>query len=182
MLIVTVALAASMLPGTAATAKPLDKGHFADSGTSEIYDCNGIEAQDTFDVRGSYLFNKRGSSPFPFYRESVRGTVVTTNLETGESLTRKVTVNSRDLSITDNGDGTITIVVLAAGGARFYDSDGNFVAKDPGMTGFALTLDYNGTPLDPDDDTEVSFEVIRPSTGNSVLDFCEVLEEYTSTS
>lgn len=178
---VAAALTASTLSGTAAVAKPLDKGHFRDSGT-DFYDCNGIPARDAFDVRGSFLLNERGSSPFPYYRESVRGTVVTTNLDTGKTFTQVFTNNSRDLSITDNGDGTITILASASGGSRFYDSDGAFVLKDPGMTGFAVTIDYGGTPTDIEDDETVGVEIVRPSTGNSDLsdvDFCDLLAEYT---
>ena len=67
----------------------------------------------------------------------------------------------------DNGDGTITITVVASGGSRLYDTDGNFVLKDPGHIRFAFDIDYNGTPGDPSDDTEVpdSFRIVRGSTG-----------------
>jgi hypothetical protein len=34
-------------------------------------------------VSGNFVFNQRGSSPFRYYRESVHGTVVTTNLTNG---------------------------------------------------------------------------------------------------
>ena len=60
-----------------------------------------------------------------------------------------------------------------------------FVLKDPGQSRFAFDIDYNGTPTNPDDDTDVpgSFEIVRPSTGNSDLsdvDFCDLLAEYTT--
>jgi hypothetical protein len=115
----------------------------------------------------------------------VHGTVVTTNLATGGTYTNIFTASSRDHTIVDNGDGTITITVFASGGSRFYDADGNFVLKDPGQTRFAFDIDYNGTPGDPSDDVEVpdSFRVVRSSTGNSDLsdrDFCADLVEFTS--
>src|SRR5262245_1326630 len=72
---------------TPATAKPIDKGHFHDVFTGDVYDCDGIPAQDSGDVSGNFVFNQRGSSPFPYYRESVHGTVVTTNLATGGTYT-----------------------------------------------------------------------------------------------
>jgi hypothetical protein len=179
------ALAGVVLGSTPATAKPIDKGHFHDVFTSDVYDCDGTPAQDSGDVSGNFLFNQRGSSPFPYFRESVRGTVVTTNLETGGTYTQVFTSNSRDHTIVDNGDGTITITVFASGGARYYDSDGNLVLKDPGQIRFAFDIDYNGTPGDPSDDVEVpdSFRVIRPSTGNSDFsdrDFCADLVEFTT--
>ena len=57
--------------------------------------------------------------------------------------------------------------------------------KDPGAFRFAFDIDYNGTPSDPTDDKEVpdSFQVVRPSTGNSDFsdrDFCADLVEFTS--
>ena len=185
LLIAGLAIPATVLVSTPATAKPIDKGHFHDVFTSEVYDCDGTPAQDSGDVSGNFLFNQRGSSPFPYYRESVHGTVVTTNLETGGTYTQIFTANSRDHTIVDNGDGTITITFFASGGARYYDTDGNFVLKDPGQGRFAVDIDYNGTPGDPSDDVEIpdSFRVVRPSTGNSDFsdrDFCEDLVEFTS--
>src|SRR5919201_5123743 len=109
LLIAGLAIAGSLLVGTPATAKPIDKGHFEDVFTSEVYDCDGTPAQDSVDVSGNFVFNQRGSSPFPYYRESVRGTVVTTNLNTGGTFTNVFTSNTSDHTIVDNGDGTITI-------------------------------------------------------------------------
>ena len=91
--------------------------------------------------------NQRGSSPFPYYRKSVHGTVVTTNLETGGTYTNVFTLNTRDHTIIDNGDGTITITDFASGTSRYYDAACNFVLKDPGQVRFAVDIDYNGTPV-----------------------------------
>jgi hypothetical protein len=185
LLIAGLGIAGTVLASTPATARPIDMGHFHDVFTGDVYDCDGTPAQDSGDVSGNFLVNLRGSSPFPYYRESVHGTVVTTNLETGGTYTNVFTANSKDQVITDNGDGTITITVFASGGSRFYDSDGNFVLKDPGEVRFAFDIDYNGTPSNPDDDVEVpdSFRNVRPSTGHSDFsdrDFCADLVAFTS--
>lgn len=184
-LITGLAIVGTVLASTPATAKPIDKGHFHDVFTSDVYDCDGTPAQDSGDVSGNFVFNQRGSSPFPYYRQSVHGTVVTTNLETGGTYTNVFTANSKDQTIVDNGDGTITITVFASGGSRFYDQNGKLVLRDPGEVRFAFEIDYNGTPGDPSDDVEVpdSFRVVRGSTGNSDLsdrDFCADLVEFTS--
>jgi len=176
---------ASLVASTPANAQPIDKGHFHDVSTSDPYDCDGTLAQDSVDVSGNFVFNQRGSSPFPYYRESVHGTVVTTNLDTGGTYTNIFTANTRDHTIVDNGDGTITITSFASGSSRFYDTDGNFVLKDPGQVRFAVDIDYNGTPGDPRDDVFVdgSFRIVRASTGNSDLsgrDFCADLVKFTS--
>ena len=179
------AIAATVGVSTPAAARPIDKGHFHDVFTSAPYNCDGIRAQDHVDVSGNFLFNLRGSSPFPYYRESVRGTVVTTNLKTGGTFTNVFTANSRDHSIVDNGDGTITITTFASGSSRFYDTNGKFVLKDPGEVRVAFDIDYNGTPGDPSDDIDVpdSFRIVRASTGHSDFsnrDFCADLVAFTS--
>ena len=184
-LIAGLAIAGTMLASTPATAAPIDKGHFHDVFTGDLYDCDGTPAQDHGDVSGNDVFNQRGSSPFPYFLQSVRGTVVTTNLDTGGTFTNVFAVSFRDHTIVDNGDGTITITIFASGGSRFYDANGNLVLKDPGQVRFAVDVDYNGTPGDPSDDVEVpdSFRIVRPSTGNSDLsgrDFCADLVEFTS--
>jgi hypothetical protein len=185
LVIAGLAIAGTVLAGTSATAQPIDKGHFHDVFTGDVFTDCGFPAQDSGDVSGNFVFNQRVSSPFPYYRESVRGSIVTTNLATGGTYTNVFTATSKDQTIVDNGDGTITITTFAAGGSRYYDSDGNFVLKDPGETRFAIDIDYMGTPGDPDDDVEVvdSFRVVRPSTGNSDFsdrDFCADLLEFTT--
>jgi hypothetical protein len=184
LLVAGLAIAGIALASTPASARPIDKGHFHDVFTSDVYDCDGIPAQDSGAVSGNFLFNQRGSSPFPYYRESVHGTALTTNLETGGTFTNVFTVNTRDHTIVDNGDGTITITSFASGTSRFYDADGKLVLKDPGQLRIAFDIDYNGTPGDPSDDIEVpdSFRIVRGSTGNSDLsdrDFCADLAEFT---
>jgi hypothetical protein len=178
-------IAGTVLASTPAFARPIEKGHFHDVFTSDVFDCDGTPAQDQGDISGNILFNQRGSSPFPYFRESVRGTIVTTNLDTGGTFTQVFTANQRDHTIVDNGDGTITITVAASGGARLYDTDGNFVLKDPGHVRFAFDIDYNGTPGDPSDDADVpdSFRIVRESTGRNDLEgrnFCDDLREFAT--
>ena len=185
------ALGALAVLATAATiaapadARVLERGRFHDVFTSDPYDCDGTPAVDHVDVRGSFTGVVRGSSPFPHYVQHVMGRGVTTNLDTGGTYTNVFSNNFKDHSITDNGDGTITIVSIGAGGSRYYDQHGKFVLKDPGSVWTSVVLDYHGTPGDPGDDTEVpgTFQVIRPSTGNSDFsnrDFCDDLRQFTT--
>jgi hypothetical protein len=185
LVIAGLAIAGTMLASTPATAAPIEKGHFHDVFTSDVYDCDGTPVQDSVDVSVNFLFNLRGSSPFPYYRESLHGTVVHTNLNTGGTLTDVFAISNIDHTIVDNGDGTITITSIGTGGFRAYDTDGNFVLKDPGQTRVAFDIDYNGTPSDATDDVDIpgSFRIVRSSTGNSDLsdhNFCADLVEFTS--
>ena len=47
LLIAGLAITGSVLATTPATAKPIDKGHFNDVFTSDVYDCDGTQAQDS---------------------------------------------------------------------------------------------------------------------------------------
>ena len=181
-----VAVAASAATALPADARPIENAHFVNEFVDGPYDCDGlVTAVDEGTVRFHVLGNLRGSSPFPFYVENVNGTVVTTNLETGGTFTQKFATSGRDHTIVDNGDGTITVTVHAQGIVRYYDQFGTFVLKDPGALWFSFVLDYNGTPGDPSDDTEIedSFQIVRPSTGNSQFadrDFCADLLQFTT--
>ena len=180
-----IASAASLAASTPATADPIYQGHFHDVFTGAPYDCEGTPAQNSGDEYINFVYNLRGSSPFPIYRESTHGTLVMTNLNTGGTFTDVFAVTSNDHTIIDNGNGTITDTISSSGGSRFYDAHGNFVLKDPGTVRYAVDINYHGTPGDPRNYVEVpgSFRLVKPSTGNSDLsglDFCALLVKYTS--
>jgi hypothetical protein len=182
----TTIAAVAVTTAPAAEARVIDKGHFTEVIDSGPYDCGGVlTAADTGEIRINFRAVLRGSSPFPYYIENTRGTVTTTNLDTGGTFTQVFSGTSRDHTITDNGDGTITILVHSQGGFRAYDTNGDLVLRDPGGVWFSFAVDYNGTPGDPDDDTEVpdSFQVVRESTGRNDTqdrDFCEDVLLFTS--
>jgi len=175
--IAAAALAAAALTApSSATAAPIEHGKFHDVET-DVFTCesNGLPVGVVDDISGSFLLNQRGSSAFPYYRESVHGTTTWTNLNNGGTFTNVFTSNFHDAKITDNHNGTITIDFYGAGGSRYYDNAGKLVLKDPGNIRFRTVVDYNGTPANPGDDIELSFEVIRPSTGRTDTngrDFC----------
>jgi hypothetical protein len=75
--------------------------------------------------------------------------------------------------VTDNGDGTLTILALATGNDVFYGPDGKAIGRNPGQIRFEILVDHGGTPTDPSDDVELDFRLVRESTGRSD-DFCEV--------
>jgi hypothetical protein len=186
-LLITGLAVAGLLISTPATAKPIDKGHFHDVFTSDPYDCDGTPAQEHEDVSGTFLLNQRGGPKhrFPYDRTSAHGTITWTNLNTGGTFTNVLTANSKDQTIVNNGDGTITITVFTAGGSRYYDQNGKLVLNASGEVRFAIDVDYNGTPGNTDDDREVpdSFRIVRASTGPNDTDghdFCADLVEFTT--
>jgi hypothetical protein len=99
-------------------------------------------------------------------------TDVLTNLANGRSLRSFARVIEKDLGVTDNGDGTLTVLVLATGNVVLYGENGKAIARNPGQIRVELLIDHGGTPNDPSDDEVLSEELVKGSTGRSD-DFCE---------
>ena len=159
-LVVALAAAASLSVAGLAQAKPLEKGTFHDEFTDVTADfcgVDGLTVQSDFVVDGRFMVNSRGRDGLPYYMEHVKFTRVDTNLANGKFVTSKATVTDKDLKVTDNGDGTLTILVLATGNDVLYGMDGKAIARNPGQVRFELLVDHNGTPSDPSDDEIIDF-------------------------
>ena len=57
LVIAGLAIGCVVLASAPARARPIDKGHFHDVFTSNVYDCDGTLAQDSLDVSGNFLLN-----------------------------------------------------------------------------------------------------------------------------
>jgi hypothetical protein len=173
--VVLLALAAMISP---ASAKPLERVHFHDSG-SEVTEgfCGDLTIRFDFEVDGTFLFNPHGPDGLAYGLENVHGTQSLTNMANDKTITRVFNVTTKDLKVTDNGDGTLTILVLTTGGERWYGPDGQFLFSNPGQTRFEVLIDHGGTPTDPTDDEFLEFlGVVKGSTGRNDLtdeNFCD---------
>ena len=108
-----------------------------------------------------------------YFAERREITEVFTIVGTGDQFTLKSRMNSKDLKVTDNGDGTLTLLALETGNQVLYDSDGNAIARNPGQVRFEVLVDHGGTPTDPSDDQFLGFlGFVKDSTGRGD-DFCE---------
>lgn len=76
----------------------------------------------------------------------------------------------RDHRIVDNGDGTIDVTVLLAGGARLIGSDDKLLAKDDGQLRLLLLVDLATGEV-------LSEEVSFGSTGTND-DFCTAVLDH----
>ena len=70
-------------------------------------------------------------------------------------------IRQKDLKVTDNGDGTLTILTMLIGQDVLYGPDGKVIARNPGQTRFEFLIDYGGTPIDPEDDELISEQVVK---------------------
>jgi hypothetical protein len=176
--LVAVAAASSLLVAGPAFAGQLEHDRFLDSGTEVFDDFCGVDGVvHTFEVWVNHHVNQRGSDQLAYFGDSVHGTESFTNPLTGQSYTHTFNDVIKDWKVTDNGDGTLTIEGLAAGGDKWFSSDGDLRFLDTGTIRFAVIVDHAGTPSDPSDDVfQVDLGVTRPSTGRNdteTRDFCE---------
>ena len=171
------------LTATAAAAKPLEHGHFTDLSSQVITDfCGDLTVREDVDVTGMFLFNPRGADGIPYFTATVHGSVTWTNLANDKSLTSVFNFVDKDLKITDNGDGTLTILVMNAGGGKILGPDGKLLFKDSGLVWFEVLIDHGGTLADPSDDVFLEFlGVVKGSTGTNDTegrDFCADIHEF----
>jgi hypothetical protein len=114
-----------------------------------------------------------GPDGLVYFIQHATETDVFTNLANDRSVTGVMNVIEKDKRVTDNGDGTLTILILATGNGVLYGEDGKAIARDPGQIRFEILIDHGGTPSDPSDDEFLEFlGVVKESTGRSD-DFCE---------
>jgi hypothetical protein len=138
-----------------AAAKLIDRSHqrIVETFSEEL--C-GIQVTNTLDL----MFNEQqrlAKSGFPLFKSTYQGTATWTNPETGKSVTVHFAGASKDLTVVDNGDGTITVRTAVTGiPTEIRLSDGTVALKDVGRVVFVTVLDYSGTPTDVEDDVLIS--------------------------
>ncbi len=158
-----------------ASAKVLERDSFHDEFSERVRnfcDVSGLTVRQQSTINGRFTIRSRGSDQLPYFQQHGRSRVVTTNLATNESVTEVTRTLEKDLRITNNGDGTLTVLILATGNAVVYGPDGKAIARNPGQVRFELLIDHGGTPRDPSDDEVLEFlGVVKESTGRTD-DFC----------
>jgi hypothetical protein len=175
--ILTLGATAAAMLAVAASAKPLLKERFHDESTFVDQDfCGaGLTVDGTFVGDFNVLAVAHGPDGLAYFVEHLDATVMFTNRANGKTVTLTVRRVTKDLRVTDNGDGTLTILVLATGNDVLYGSDGKAIGRDPGQTRFEVLVDHAGTPTDPSDDVFLAdLGVVKGSTGRSD-DFCETV-------
>ena len=167
----------------AASAQPLERGRFEDS-TSEVVEgfCGDLTVRIDQTIHGHELLNVRGPAGLAYWMKTVHGTTSFTNLANDRTFTQVFHFVEKDLRVTDNGDGTLSILVLATGSTKVYAPDGRLLFNDPGQIRYEILVDDNGTPADPEDDEELEFlGIVKGSTGRNDLEgrrLCSDIHEF----
>ena len=174
---IAVGTVAAALAAAPAVAKPLEHGSFTDGFSETIDDFCGVEGL-TVDhdahIEGRFLANARKPGTPPYFQLAASAENVYRNTA-GVEVTESLRIVEKDLKITDNGDGTLTILVLATGNATVTGPDGTVIARNPGQVRYEILIDHAGTVADPSDDVFLEFlGQVKGSTGRSD-DFCEAV-------
>lgn len=122
------------------------------------------------------------SGAYPYYRTDYRATLEITRLSTGLTVTVVLNQITREAEITDNGDGTISVLLAGTFTETAYAPDGSAALRTQGRETGLLTLDTNGTPETGDDDVEVDFDYLG-FTGHDdreTTDFCDWFLDVTA--
>lgn len=137
---------------------------FHDEGADLIDDfcgASGLTVQHTFALDMFVDIVPHGPNNFDYYLQ--HGVWTDTYTSNGKMVTAIANVTEKDQYITDNGDGTATIVILATGNATAYGPNGKAIARNPGQTRFVIYIDADGN---------LTFgNVVKDSTGRND-DFC----------
>jgi hypothetical protein len=184
-LLLTTGLAAGVSIGTAglAAAEPIEQEHvhISDSHVDENF-CGDLTVRHEVEVDVYFSAKPHGPDGLIYFADRARSTDSWTNLANGKTFTVDITGQQKDLRVTDNGDGTLTILTLIAGRQFDYGPDGTRLFVDAGTFQFTFMVDHGGTPTDPFDDVEIegSFELVR-DVGRTDLagrDFCDDIHEF----
>lgn len=173
--LVTLLVLSGLSAAGAAAAGPLLKERFHEEGTfvDEDFCDAGLTVDGTLVTDGSVLVVAHGPDGLQYFLEHLKVTVVYTNRANGKTVTYEVVTRvNKDLRVTDNGDGTLTILAFATGNDVYYGPDGNVIGRNPGQLRVEILVDHGGTPTDPFDDVFLAEEIVKGSTGRSD-DFCE---------
>lgn len=174
---VTVLSAAGLalaLAASPAGAQRVEGGAYHDEFTdvfTNFCGVSGLTVDFTAVVDGHYSANARGPGGTVYFVDHQSPITQTyTNRATGLTATDVQRIVVKDLKITRVGT-VVTIIQLATGAGVTYGPDGSVIARNPGQSRFRIVFDDNGTPADDSDDTEISFDRVKGSTGRTD-DFC----------
>lgn len=173
-------VATSVVNVAPAHGKPLERARFnahVETTHFDFCDSSGMTVLEVLDAEINLIVVSRGSEKLPAFQSNAHGSLTWTNLASQQTVTSVFNIADQDHRVTDNGDGTLTVIVKSNGGDRWYGPDGRLLFREPGQTRYELLVDHGGTPNDPFDDEVLEFVgLLKESTGRNDLqgrDFCD---------
>jgi hypothetical protein len=132
-----------------------------------------IEQQGVTEFR--FRTTTHGPDGFSYDADFEDFTDTLTNVDTGESVTVVGSFQNNAHHVTDNGDGTLTLLVQGPGEEGTFNEAGERIFHRAGLTAFELLFDHAGTPTDPSDDEFLSVNFVKQTPGFDNDDFCAAL-------
>ena len=182
-LAVAAAAAVGLTSGVSVSlAAPIEQGRF-DEQSSRIVDgyCGDLRVRSDFHDRGVFVGRPAGTELFLRFTVSHHGAWTHTNLATGRAFTFVWNYLEQDIKVTDNGDGTVSVLSQLPGPETIYGPNGQLVSANGGTMRLLTILDLAGTPLDPTDDQFVSQELVSSNGGKPQPDmnYCDTFHMLT---
>ncbi|HSV39406.1 MAG TPA: hypothetical protein VLI04_11665 [Nocardioidaceae bacterium] len=142
--------------------------------------CGDMSVRVEGDFQGTFTIMQKGREHLPHFQQNLHGTHRWTNLATGLAMTDVLNTIAKDQSVTDNGDGTITVRAAYTGHDALYGPDGRRIDQFGGTTWSVIILDHGGTLVDPDDDVLLSEEIVSDHGNGPDMDFCQAFVDATT--
>ena len=138
------------------------------------YFCGGLtDVPLHVEIDGYFSIKDHGpDAPSPYFADRFRSTLVYTNPQTGLTYTVVRVRQTKDLTIVDNGDGTLTLTGLTTGSLWAYGPDGELLGRQNGLTRETFLVDTVGTP-DPIDDVLTPQDDPRTAGLVTTTNFCD---------
>ena len=162
-------------------ARPLEHFRYVDQ-ANFVADFCGADVPFQLDYTATGTVTGRVTGGTIRYMDTVNGTEVLTNIATGRAITIEWHEVDQDLSITDNGDGTMNVVFQGAGEGKTYGPDGKFVdgSLGAGSLRHLVVIDYGGTWTDTSDDTFISETPLTNHGPGAEIDHCALYRSLTA--
>ena len=159
-------------PVSAATSKwQTDHAEYGDL-SEDFCGVTGLTVQLEGVADGRSKATEHGADGVDHYFDFENVTETYTNVATGDFVTVIYAFRNVDLHVTDNGDGTQTILVQGSGNFNFYKEDGQLISHDAGLSRFEVLFDDTDTPTDRSDDLFLDFLGFVKDVGTPAGDFC----------
>ncbi len=181
LLLASLVSAVALVVGAAspAGAELIDRGHdhIVDNFSDEL--C-GVPVDVHVDIIDNFS-ERIGRNGLPMFLDTGRGSFTNTNPANGKTVVVSFAGPSKDVRVTDNGDGTLTVLTQVSGVPEKIRVPGSPpLSIDAGRIVFSNLIDDNGTPAFPDDDKLISRDVVFEAGPHPDLDsdfglFCEVV-------
>jgi hypothetical protein len=133
-----------------------------------------IDVQIDGDIRGNFVLGAHQPGSLPLGHEAAHGTV--SYSANDSTYTGVFSVLNRDMSVTENTDGSLTVLVMGTGVERWF-LNGERIFMDSGQLRLELHVTNPGT----DQEEAHVVRIIRESNGvndGPTRTFCEDIEEF----